>query len=78
MLTPSATAWVHHALHRDRVAGVEPAGDARRANDLEQPGVVADVVCAKTLAHIGVEIDCLGHMPSFGAHAVQLRLQGKR
>src|SRR5271166_5553998 len=51
-------------LHRDRVAGVEPAGDARRADDFEQPGIVADVVCAKALAHIGVEIDRVCHMPS--------------
>src|SRR5207237_551016 len=56
------------ALHRDRVAGMEAAGDARRANDLEQAGVVADVVRAKALAHIGVEIDRCCHMPSLGSH----------
>jgi hypothetical protein len=44
---------------------VEPAGDARRANDLEQPRIVADVVGAKTLAHIGIEIDCFAHAYSF-------------
>ena len=65
MLTPSATAWLTDALHRYRVAGVEPAGDARRANDLEQPGIVADVVRTKPLAHIGVEIDRFRHAPSF-------------
>src|SRR5258708_3888909 len=60
----------HQPLHRDRVAGVEPAGDARRANDLEQPRIVTDVVSAKTLAHIGIEIDCFAHASSCAESAV--------
>jgi KipI family sensor histidine kinase inhibitor len=43
---------------------MEPAGDARRPDDLEQPGIVADVIRPKTLAHIGVEIDLFGHAAS--------------
>src|SRR6266481_5625918 len=54
-----------HPLHRRRVAGVEPAGNACRANDLEQRHIIADVVGAKALAHIGVEIDHLGHAHPF-------------
>src|SRR6266404_8951214 len=54
-----------HPLHGNRVAGVEAAGDARRADDLEQAGVVTDVVRAKALAHIGVEIDRSCHASSF-------------
>src|SRR5246127_1454314 len=54
----------YHTLHRDRVTGVEPAGDACRADDFEQAGIVADLICAKALTHIGVEIDRVCHAPS--------------
>ena len=74
MLTPSGGGFGHQPLHRDRVAGMEPAGDARRANDLEQSGIVANVVRAKTLAHIGVQIDCFGHAASFAEPAASRAL----
>src|ERR1700730_8059793 len=54
-----------HPLHGNRIAGVEPAGDARRADDLAEPRIVADVVRTKPLAHIGVEIDRFCHASSF-------------
>src|SRR6201993_1831180 len=53
-----------HTPHRDGIAGMEPAGDARRADDFEQHHIVADVVSTKALAHIGVEIDRVRHIPS--------------
>jgi hypothetical protein len=64
-------------LHHDRVAGMEAAGDARGTNDLEQPRIVADVIRTKALAHIGIEIDFLGHATSF-AGLLPLILAGKR
>ena len=51
----------HYAAHDDGVAGVEAARHARRADDLENGVVVADVVSAEALAHVGVEIDLADH-----------------
>src|SRR5262245_19088454 len=63
----------HQTLHRDRIAGMETAGDACGANALEQSRIVANLVCAKTFTHVGIEIDCLGHTASFAQSAAALR-----
>jgi len=58
---PVVLRLMHDPVHHIRVARVEPAGDARGIDDLENLGVVADLVGAEPLAHVGVEIESLGH-----------------
>src|SRR5262245_59040150 len=49
------------AMHHRRVAGVEAAGDVRRADDLDERRVVADGIGAPALGDVGVEVDLQGH-----------------
>ena len=48
---------LHHAPHDGRIARMKTAGDIGGFYDVENGGVVADVVSAETFRHIGVEID---------------------
>src|SRR4029450_8670791 len=48
---------LHEPAHGHRIAGVKPARDARRTNDLQDGVVIADALRAETLAHVGVQID---------------------
>ena len=47
----------HRAVHDDRIAGVETAGDVRRSDDLEDLLVTAQHVVAEAFAHVAVEVD---------------------
>ena len=43
--------------HRQRIAGMEAAGDIGGAHNLQHRVVMTDVVGSKALAHIRVEVD---------------------
>ena len=51
----------HRARHDHRVAGVEPAGDARGGDDLEELLVVPHPPGAEALTEIAVHVDARGH-----------------
>ena len=51
----------HRVAHPGRVAGVEPAGDVRRADVLDDLLVEAHLVHPEALAHVAVQIDLGGH-----------------
>ena len=53
-----------HTEPAPKVAGVKTASDASGLDDLEYVVIVADLVDAQALAHIGVEIDRNRHRPS--------------
>ncbi|MNT89810.1 hypothetical protein D3C72_2306040 [compost metagenome] len=51
-----------HGFRHDRcVAGMEAAGDVGRPDHLHEFSVVADLVLAEALAHVGIEIDLWLH-----------------
>jgi hypothetical protein len=47
--------------HGVRVARVEAAGDTRGLDDVQQRIVIADLEHSEALAHVGVQIDLIGH-----------------
>src|ERR1700681_4791523 len=51
----------HQVMHRIGIARMEPAGDAGGGDDVEKRIVVADLKYTETLAHIGVQVDLIGH-----------------
>ena len=51
-----------HPAHGVGVAGMEAAGDARRADDLQDAVVVADVIGAEALAHVCVHVHRDAHV----------------
>ena len=51
----------HHVVHGVGVARMEAAGDARGLDDVQQRVIVADLEHPEALAHVGVQIDLIGH-----------------
>src|SRR4030095_15961696 len=48
----------HSAMHDCGIAGVEAAGDIRRADVFEHLGVDAHSPDAEAFSHVAVEVDC--------------------
>ncbi len=69
MVTPFGFGLGDHPVHGPGVAGVKPAGDIGGADDFQDAGIVADVVGAESLGHVGVQIDLDRHGSSLGGGA---------
>ena len=52
----------HETVHHARIPGVEAAGDVGRGDELEELGVVADLVGAEAFGHIAIDVDASRHL----------------
>lgn len=46
-------------LHCGRIGRMQTAGNVRRRNVLDHPGIVADRICSIGFAHVAVEVHCI-------------------